>query len=163
MTENQNKTKLSRHQFLGIAWFGALATLVGEFFAGLFVFIQPNLEGGFGGIVRAGKVEEFLPGSVNLVQAGRFYLVRNGEGGFIAYWQRCTHLGCSVPYEEEQAAFRCPCHGSVFDEHTGEVTGGPAPRPMDIFPIEITDGEVFVDTGNPQERSAFSDDQIAYG
>jgi cytochrome b6-f complex iron-sulfur subunit len=162
MTEKRNNTKISRQQFLGIVWLGALAALIGESIAGLFTFIQPDLEGGFGGLVRAGKVEEFLPGSVSLVQAGRFYLVRYDNGGFIAYWQRCTHLGCSVPYEEEQAAFRCPCHGSAFDGHTGEVLGGPAPRPMDTFPIEIKDGEVFVDTGNPQQRKEFSDDQVEY-
>ena len=162
MTEKQNKIKLSRQNFLGIAWFGALATLLGEFVAALFVFIQPNLEGGFGGIVRAGVVEEFLPGTVNLIQSGRFFLVRFEDGGLIAFWQRCPHLGCSVPYEEDQSAFHCPCHGSVFDEQTGEVKGGPAPRPMDIFPIEIIEGEIFVDTGNPQERTEFSDDQVTY-
>jgi cytochrome b6-f complex iron-sulfur subunit len=162
MTEKQNKTKLSRQQFLGIIWLGALATLLGEVIAGLFVFIQPNLEGGFGGLVNAGKVEEFHPGSVSLVQSGRFYLVRYEDGGFIAYWQRCTHLGCSVPYEEDLAAFRCPCHGTVFNEHTGEVTSGPAPRPMDTFPIEIREGEVYVDTGSPQQRTKFSGDQVKY-
>ncbi len=162
MTERQNKKELNRQQFLGIAWLSASVALIAEFFAGIFVFIQPNLEGGFGGIVRAGLVEDFLPGSVNLVQSGRFFLVRYKDGGFIAYWQRCPHLGCLVPYEEDRTAFRCPCHGSEFDEQTGEVMGGPAPRPMDIFPIEIIDGEVFVDTGNPQVRPEFSDDQVTY-
>ncbi|HDD61422.1 MAG TPA: Rieske (2Fe-2S) protein [Chloroflexi bacterium] len=164
MTEIQkNKMKLNRKHFLGIAWFGALLTLFGEFIAGLFVFIQPDLEGGFGGIVNAGKVELFSPGSVSLIQSGRFYLIRYEDGGFIAYWQRCTHLGCSVPYDEDLQAFRCPCHGSVFDELTGEVGGGPAPRPLDTFPIEIREGEIFVDTGDPQERTEFSDDQVVYG
>lgn len=162
MTEKQNKTQLNRGQFLSIAWMGAMLALVGEFFAGMFAFIQPNLEGAFGGVLRAGKVEEFLPGTVSLVQTGRFYLVRHEDGGFIAYWQRCTHLGCSVPHNEEDKTFHCPCHGSIFDERTGEIKGGPAPRPMDTFPVNINNGEVFVDTGNPEQRKAYSDDQVVY-
>jgi cytochrome b6-f complex iron-sulfur subunit len=162
MSERKEKANISRQQFLGVAWFGAIAVLFGEFFAGLFKFIQPNLEGSFGGKISAGLVEDFLPGSVSFVQAGRFYLVRHEDGGFIAYWQRCTHLGCSVPYEKELAEFRCPCHGSVFDKQTGEVKGGPAPRPMDIFPIEFIDGEIFVDTGNPQQRKGYSIDQVKH-
>jgi Rieske Fe-S protein len=39
------------------------------------------------------------------------------------------------------------------------VTRGPAPRPLDVFPIEIVDGEVVVDTGNPIERQAFDPSQ----
>lgn len=162
MTENPKRSKISRQQFLGLAWFGALTALVGEFIAGLFVFINPKLEGEFGGVVRAGIVDDFLPGTVNLIQSGRFYLVRFNDGGFIAYWQRCPHLGCLVPYEEDLTAFRCPCHGSVFHEQTGEVDGGPAPRPLDTFPIEIIDREIFVDTGDPQERGEFSGDQLVY-
>jgi len=162
MKENQTKSKFNRQHFLGIAWIGSMVTLLGGFFAGLFVYIKPKMDGGFGGVVRAGNVEEFTLGSVNLVQSGRFFLVRYEDGGFIAFWQRCTHLGCSVPYEEDRAAFRCPCHGSVFDEITGEVEGGPAPRPMDIFPIEIIENEIFVDTANPQKRKEFSGDQVVF-
>jgi len=162
MRDKRKKPIFSRQQFLAIAWLGASLTLIGESIAGLFVFIKPKFEGNFGGILTAGFVDDYLPGSVSLVQSGRFYLVRYEDGGFIAFWQRCPHLGCTVPYEEDQAAFRCPCHGSVFDELTGEVESGPAPRPLDIFPIELREGEIFVDTGNPLERNEFSDDQVVY-
>ncbi len=164
MTEKQNEKRspLNRQQFLGIAWLASLAALVGEFVAATFKFVEPNLDMGFGGKILAGRVEEFLPGSVNLVQSGRFFLVRREDSGFIAFWQRCTHLGCSVPYDDENQNFHCPCHGSIFDEEKGEVVGGPAPRPMDIFPIEIIDGEVRVDTGSPIKRRSFSDEQIVY-
>jgi Rieske Fe-S protein len=80
------------------------------------------------------------------------------DGSFIAYWQKCTHLGCSVPWVESEKQFHCPCHGSLFNKK-GEVTGGPAPRPLDIFPVKIQNGEVFVDTGNPVVRSSFDPSQ----
>jgi hypothetical protein len=37
--------------------------------------------------------------------------------------------------------------------------GGPAPRPLDLFPITIVDGEVIVDTGHPILREKFEPSQ----
>jgi cytochrome b6-f complex iron-sulfur subunit len=150
----QKKTMLTRRQFLIFAWATSLLALGGQTLATLFHFIQPVKTGGFGGLVRAGKVEEFTPGSVSLIKAGRFYLYRLEDGSFLAMWQRCTHLGCSVPWVEADKQFHCPCHGSVFDK-TGQVLSGPAPRPLDLFPITIKNGEAFVDTGNPIQRDRF--------
>jgi Rieske Fe-S protein len=42
----------------------------------------------------------------------------------------------------------------------GEVIGGPAPRPMDIFPMAIVDGQIVVDTGNPITRDKFDPSQL---
>ncbi len=141
-----------------MTWLAALLTLGGETLAALFKFVQPVNTGGFGGVVRAGRVEEFAAGSVNLVKAGRFFLYRLDDGSFLALWQRCTHLGCSVPWAEAEDQFHCPCHGSLYDKK-GEVLGGPAPRPLDIFPVTIKDGEVFVDTGRPIQRASFDPGQ----
>jgi cytochrome b6-f complex iron-sulfur subunit len=137
-----------------MTWLAALLALGGETLAALFKFVQPVNTGGFGGVVRAGRVDEFAPGSVSLVKAGRFFLYRLDDGSFLALWQRCTHLGCSVPWAQAEDQFHCPCHGSLYDKK-GEVLGGPAPRPMDIFPVTIKDGEVFVDTGKPIQRASF--------
>ncbi|MCP4662670.1 MAG: hypothetical protein GY856_45325 [bacterium] len=41
-------------------------------------------------MVRAGRVDEFEPGSVSLIQAGRFFLTRLDDGGFLAQWQVAT-------------------------------------------------------------------------
>ncbi len=158
---SKEKTKnsiVSRKEFLGIAWVGSILTLLGESAAALFKFIQPVNTGGFGGVIQVGKADEFPVGSVTPVQAGRFFLVRLEDGSFMALWQKCTHLGCSVPWVEAEKQFHCPCHGSLFST-VGEVTSGPAPRPLDYFPVEIIDGEVFVDTGNPMERSKFNSNQ----
>jgi menaquinol-cytochrome c reductase iron-sulfur subunit len=50
----------------------------------------------------------------------------------IAVSSRCTHVGCPVRWTEAAERFICPCHGSVFNVR-GEVTGGPAVRPLDRF------------------------------
>ena len=56
----------------------------------------------------------------------------------------CTHLGCRYEWSKELNAFTCPCHGSVFSK-TGQVTGGPAPRPLDALEYKIDNGELYVD------------------
>ncbi len=154
----QRGSRPSRRQFLGIAWATSLLILSGQALAALLKFIQPVLAGGFGGMVRAGQVEEFTPGSLSQVKAGRFYLHRLEDGSFLAMWQRCTHLGCNVHWVEDKGQFHCPCHGSLFNEK-GEVLGGPAPRPLDVFPVTIKDGEVYVDTGRPMQRARFDPSQ----
>jgi len=159
MTEKTDKKeKVDRRQFLGIAWLTATVALMGESLAALGKFIQPINDGGFGGVVKAGTLEEFPPGSITLVQEGRFFLSRLDDGSFLALWQRCTHLGCSVPFEEDEDQFHCPCHGSLFDK-LGMVQGGPAPRPMDYFPVIIEAGEVFVNTEEAFERKDFDPSQ----
>jgi cytochrome b6-f complex iron-sulfur subunit len=149
---------LTRGQFLSVAWLSATAVLVGETLFGLLKYAKPVAGGGFGGLVYAGKIGEFPPGSVNHILGGRFYIA-HVEGGLIALWQRCTHLGCAVPWAENEKQFHCPCHGSLFDP-AGLVKGGPAPRPLDMFPIVIKGDEVWVDTGKPVERSGFDPSQL---
>ncbi len=154
----KEKSKVSRRQFLGLAWLTSLAVFVGETFVALFKFVQPVTAGGFGGIVKAGSVDAFPVGSITLVQSGRFYLHRLEDGSFLALWQRCTHLGCAVPWEESEDQFHCPCHGSLFSK-VGVVLGGPAPRPLDIFPVSIDEGEIFVNTESAIERKDFDASQ----
>jgi cytochrome b6-f complex iron-sulfur subunit len=156
MTEKESK--FTRRQFLGIAWGGSIALVFAQAAVALIKFIQPVTSGGFGGRIYAGKIEEFTIDSVNRILAGRFYISRTGEG-IIALWQKCTHLGCAVPWDEAKGVFHCPCHGSVFSE-VGEVMSGPAPRPLDFFPVDISSGEVWVDTSQPTERGKHAAEHI---
>jgi cytochrome b6-f complex iron-sulfur subunit len=150
--------KVTRRQFLGVAWTGSLALVFAQVALALVKYIQPVAKSGFGWEVFAGKVEEFAIGSVNRILAGRFFISRTPDG-LLALWQKCTHLGCAVPWVEDEKQFHCPCHGSLYNE-VGEVIGGPAPRPMDLFPVEVRSGEVWVDTGKPQQRTKFDKSQI---
>jgi cytochrome b6-f complex iron-sulfur subunit len=154
-TQTQPSVSISRRQFLGLLWGLSLAGLFGQAAASLLSFFKPRLKpGNFGGIVIAGTPEEFKPGTVSLIQQGRFYISRLEDGSVLALWQRCTHLGCTVPWREDEGQFHCPCHSSLFDRR-GEVTGGPALRPLDIFPVDLEDGKLVVDTSRPIQRTGF--------
>ncbi len=160
MSDTNKKQGVTRRQFLGIAWGVSLAGLFGQAGVALLQYLQPRIEaGGFGGKIVAGKPQEFKKNTVSLVQKGHFYISTQDDGGYLAMWQRCTHLGCTVPYRTDEKQFHCPCHGSLFNAK-GEVIGGPAPRPLDIFPITLEDGNLVVDTGNPISRDKFDPSQV---
>ena len=111
------------------------------------------------GVQVAGPVDRFSPGSVTPFADGKFYLARLEDGGFLAMHRKCTHLGCSVPWNDEKQRFTCPCHASAFDIR-GDVVNAPAPRPLDLFSVTIEDGIVSVDTNRPVRRREFEPDQV---
>lgn len=111
--------------------------------------------------VTCGPAENFPPGSVTAFVGGRFYLARLNDGGFLAISRQCTHLGCTVPWVEEENRFACPCHASAFDI-TGQVVNAPASRALDIYALTIENNIVAVDTKEPIQRSEFNKEQVVY-
>jgi cytochrome b6-f complex iron-sulfur subunit len=158
--KNLNKEQqVPRRHILLWASGAALLGLVGQSLAGLLQFFKPLIEpGSFGGKVNAGQVGEFAPGSITHVSKGRFYISRLEDGGVLAMWHRCTHLGCTVPWRQDEDRFHCPCHGGIYNKK-GEVLAGPPPRPLDLFPVEIVEGKIVVDTGRVIERNRFDPSQ----
>ena len=162
MTDTTPSPNLSRRDFLKIAWMFLGGVTVLET-AGVFLaYLQPRLvEGEFGSIITAGLVDDFPPNSVTHIPNGRFYIVRIGDGGFLAVYHRCTHLGCTVPWDSTAQKFICPCHNSQFDQQ-GTVENPPAPRPLDLFALTIEDGQIKVDTGNLIQRQSYDMAQVVY-
>lgn len=160
MTTNVPATPLTRRDFLKLG-LGALSGLaVLEIGAASLFFMQPRrLEGEFGGVVNAGPATSFPIGSVTEFPDGRFYLICLSDG-FLALSNRCTHLGCAVSWQAQQQQFFCPCHASSFDLH-GDVQNPPAPRALDLFPIEMVDGQVMVNSLRAQKRDKYTAEQLA--
>ena len=65
---------------------------------------------------------------------------------WIALYQKCVHLGCTVPFRDNCVSFKCPCHGSHYNV-TGEFLDGPAPRSLDRFQMTLQGDDVVVNTG----------------
>jgi len=158
MTENT----LTRRDFLNIAWGAAGVLALVETGGVVLSFFSPRVvEGEFGGVIAAGAADTFAVGSVTPFTQGRFYLVRMPDGGFLALYRKCTHLGCAVPWNPAEGKFICPCHASAF-EMDGAVINPPAPRPLDRFAVTIVDGIVSVDTGTPIQRDRASEADFVY-
>jgi cytochrome b6-f complex iron-sulfur subunit len=136
-----------------------------EFVAVAFAFLRPRKLKARGedadSIITAEAVERFAPNSVTAFVRGKFYLARLEDGGFLALSRKCTHLGCTLPWVEKESRFVCPCHASAFDI-TGNVINAPAPRALDIYPVNIENDIVKVDTSQPIKRSEFKVEQVIY-
>lgn len=78
------------------------------------------------------------------LQKYRIWVDRTPDRLFVIF-ARCTHLGCTPNWKPAENKFKCPCHGSGYDNE-GVNFEGPAPRPMDRAHIEkAPDGQIVVD------------------
>jgi len=71
-------------------------------------------------------------------------LIHHQDGVWVAFDAVCTHLGCTVGFEPQNHRIFCPCHGGTYDMKTGDVVGGPPPRGLTAYKVEVTDGNVIV-------------------
>jgi cytochrome b6-f complex iron-sulfur subunit len=161
---------VSRRQFLNrsiVAFFGFALTMFG---VQVIAFLWPTPKGGFGSKITVGKIDDI---KAKIVAGKGYYYVAEGRlwmteypasavdkakavyqapvlagmvEGVNALYQKCPHLGCRVPSCVSSQWFECPCHGSQYNQ-VGEKKGGPAPRGMDRFGVEVTSGTVSVNTG----------------
>ena len=155
---------INRRDFFKTAWkgLGILAALEVMGVITTFMFSAKNKNNlSPKRLLEAGPVDSFGLNTVSAFMGGRFYLARQKDGGFIALSLRCTHLGCSVSWEEDKNRFICPCHSSAFDI-SGEVLNPPAARALDYYPVLIENGVVKVDIGTLKERNTFRKDQLIY-
>lgn len=99
-------------------------------------------------MVHMAKDTPFLLSGVNLTdQLVSETVVKDSDGTYwIALYQRCVHLGCTVPFRDDCDSFKCPCHGSHYNVD-GEYLDGPAPRSLDRFAFHFEGEDVYVDTG----------------
>lgn len=160
MPNNQEKT--SSRSFLNRLW-----ALLGILFLAEFSWIGISTFSSRGKrqqketedrIVVVGSMDNFKPDTVTAIPQGQFYLACLEDGSFLAMSRTCTHLGCSIPWDEKQHKFICPCHGSTFSL-TGEVLTAPAPRPLDTFPVRIENRVIKVNISQPMKRDRFEQSQ----
>jgi cytochrome b6-f complex iron-sulfur subunit len=163
--EKEIELAASRRNFLTTVWVGFGFVAVVEIAWLVVSFLRPGArrikESDPAELITAGPVESFEPGTVTAFPRGRFYLARLEDNGFLAISRTCTHLGCTVPWIETEDKFACPCHASAFDI-TGNVLGGPAPRPLDLHPVSIENNVVRVNIRKRIRRTEFREDQVVY-
>jgi cytochrome b6-f complex iron-sulfur subunit len=169
---------MTRQSILAWAGWGTIGLVALQAVVAFIVFFWPRKLGTFGSKIAVGTPDQYKPGEVKYFVDGKFYLVRlspddagvdGGAGGFLALYQRCVHLGCTVPWRPEfewpyegrtvRGLFRCPCHGSTYLK-TGQIIFGPAPRPLDYMRMSLEGGRLMVDTGAIRKRERYEPNQV---
>lgn len=162
---------VNRRMFFTRALAGSFFGYLGVLGLASLAFFWPKVSGGFGSDVDAGAISDikdtiaqadgsimpvFLPEArawvvpADSVAGTQFEGNSTEAGGLMALWQKCVHLGCSVPWCQTSQGFECPCHGSKYNSF-GEYQDGPAPRNLDRFVVEDAGGRLIIKTGQPIE------------
>ena len=76
-------------------------------------------------------------------------LVRTSAGELRAFTAVCTHLNCTVQYREDLGHIWCACHNGHFDPVTGKNIGGPPPRPLEQYAVNLRGETIVVSRGAP--------------
>src|ERR671910_955678 len=78
------------------------------------------------------SAEDLAPGHGGIVNVrGRQTAVfRDAAGRTYELSPRCTHMGCTVDWNDPAQTWDCPCHGSRFS-FDGSVVHGPAKEPLE--------------------------------
>lgn len=161
----------TRRAFLNRGIVSFFGVGIGGFSAASIAFLWPGEASGFGSAIRVGEISEIISdikanngflyrpdGRMWITEypSGALEKARNVygpeelagmEAGVIALYQKCVHLGCRVPSCPTSQWFECGCHGSQYNR-VGEKKGGPAPRGLDRFAMQVSGGSLTVDTGN---------------
>jgi len=161
---------VTRRQFLNRSVFALFGLGITVFGVAIVGFLWPSGSSGFGSKIRIGKVSDVLADVQSndgflYKPEGRMWITEypaaalpkaktayspseltGMEAGLVALYQKCPHLGCRVPECKSSQWFECPCHGSQYNQ-VGEKKGGPAPRGMDRFAMEVNAGVFTVNTG----------------
>jgi menaquinol-cytochrome c reductase iron-sulfur subunit len=148
---------MNRRTFYERAIF-ALSAVIGALTSipALGYLLGPSRSQGAAGWTEAGAVDQ-LPDGVphelvvqrkrvdawkTSVERSTAWVVRRGQD-VVAYSPQCTHLGCGYRWIKDSDHFLCPCHDSTF-AIGGEVTAGPAPRPLDRLQVRVESGRLWL-------------------
>lgn len=135
----------SRRQFMNRVALGACAIAAAGAGVVTLDFLKPKVLFEPPTKFKAGNPADYTEGTVRFNKEQRAFVIGTA-GGVFALSAVCTHLGCITRYVSDEGVIACPCHGSKFDLE-GNVTHGPAPRPLQWLEVAVDDkGELVVDT-----------------
>jgi nucleotide-binding universal stress UspA family protein/nitrite reductase/ring-hydroxylating ferredoxin subunit len=85
------------------------------------------------------SVEDLAEGHGGLVNVGgrQLAVYRDEAGSTYELSPRCTHMGCTVDWNDADRTWDCPCHGSRY-RFDGTVIKGPAKKDLDRAELRRT-------------------------
>lgn len=148
----QHEGKQSRREFLtGLGIVGSVILAIGFFFKNILAYLFPKRKQKTYHKYLVGKTGELTVGKAKEITISNkpVYVVNLGIE-YKVFSAVCTHLGCIVRWEEQKQRFYCPCHQGIFSK-TGEVTGGPPPRALDEFEVEVENKLIYIKVEDKME------------
>jgi cytochrome b6-f complex iron-sulfur subunit len=138
-----------RRSLVGWLLGGGLVTSISSFIYPAVKFMMPpNVPEAAVNEVVAGKVQMLKPDAGAIVRFGNkpVLLVRLSETEWKALSAVCTHLNCTVQYQEKTHQIWCACHNGFYDLN-GKVVSGPPPKPLDEYAVRVRGDEVVITRG----------------
>jgi len=124
---------------------GVAASLASFFYTVARFLVPPQVAEVSVNEVAAGKVQDLKPNSGKVVKFGNkpALLVRVNDTEWKAFSAVCTHLNCTVQYQESRREIWCACHNGTYDLE-GRVVSGPPPKPLEEMAVKIRGDEVVI-------------------
>lgn len=146
-TEAGGEDTLSRRLFMGgvIGLFGTVAAAVAA--GPLLSYLWPPKSTAVKiDKLVLGKVSEFPVGTSKNFKFGSIpaLFIHSPDGSMHAFNATCSHLGCTVQYQQAKNNIYCACHGGTYDPASGAVVAGPPPEGLHKLIASVEAGEIVI-------------------
>jgi glycine/D-amino acid oxidase-like deaminating enzyme/nitrite reductase/ring-hydroxylating ferredoxin subunit len=105
--------------------FASGKTLLGENINGIIAYIRNNPDGDAPLDLQPGK-----EGQIINREGKKYGAYIDHENHFHLVSATCTHLGCTIKWNNAEKSWDCPCHGSRFS-YEGKILNGPANKNLE--------------------------------
>ena len=140
------KQFMSRRAFLHALLKSGVVALFGATLYPVIRYLSPpkGSEASVSSVVAA-KVGELAANTAKIFRFGNRpgILINTPQGDLKAFSAVCTHLNCTVQYEDNASVIWCACHNGKYDL-SGQVISGPPPRPLDAYQVNVRGDEIVV-------------------
>lgn len=77
------------------------------------------------------------------------------KGKILALSPICTHLGCTVGWNNDPAypnEYHCPCHGGRYTKLGINIPGTPPTAPLHEYDMQIKNGAIYLGDAHPRPQ-----------
>jgi len=140
---------IKRRSILNFFLGASVTTLASAVFYPVARFLSPpRIPEAAGSNVVAAKLSEMADKVWKIFPFGQEpgILVEVAKDEYRAFSAVCTHLDCTVQFDEETRRIWCPCHNGFYDLE-GRNVAGPPPRPLEPYKVQVVGDDIMVSRG----------------